>query len=426
MIKQFSFSNFLSFKDKTVLDFPDNNIITIFGPNANGKSNLFKAFLYFNNSVLTANAFNQNIPISNVKDVSSPLINNLSTFMLDKDSESNDSEFEIIFENDDIEYVYGFIISRKEKRIKKEYLYEKSLRENKNEERRTKRTIFIRDNQDFEYEKDNTELKQKAKNVEKSIREDILSIIWFANSNIKEAQDVLNFISSFNLVDFNDIKIFDAKVWEILEKDLEIKEQVLNTLSLLDNSIKDIKVIRPSEKEKEELKKNSQNFPQILPNLNYETLIGCKSLHNVYNPDGTVSADLKREFDLSLNESIGTQVLISTLTILFDIKKKQHKLLFIDDFGSYLHPYIVKEVIKIIKSIGVQIILISHNTGIINKEIGLKKESIWFVEKNNKEESELYSLKDIEGVRSDIEFEKNYLEGRFGGVPYIVETNNEN
>ncbi|MCD6459259.1 hypothetical protein J7L67_01160 [bacterium] len=47
-----------------------------------------------------------------------------------------------------------------------------------------------------------------------------------------------------------------------------------------------------------------------------------------------------------------------------------------------------------------------------------RKDEIWFMEKNNKKESVLYSLEEFK-PRFDKEIQKGYLKGRFGAIPII-------
>jgi AAA15 family ATPase/GTPase len=62
-----------------------------------------------------------------------------------------------------------------------------------------------------------------------------------------------------------------------------------------------------------------------------------------------------------------------------------------------------------------QFIFTSHNEGLMNL---LRKDQIYFVDKNYYGESELYSLSDFK-ERNDISFSKNYTMGKYGAVPSI-------
>lgn len=122
---------------------------------------------------------------------------------------------------------------------------------------------------------------------------------------------------------------------------------------------------------------------------------------------------------LSLNEeSSGTNRLIHLAPIMLAIGERE-KTFLIDEIDRKLHPLLcisfLKEFLKT-KSAG-QLIFTTHNTHILREDI-LRKDEIWFVDKNNSGESSLYSLHDFK-IRSDLDFEKGYLVGRFGGIPDI-------
>lgn len=61
-----------------------------------------------------------------------------------------------------------------------------------------------------------------------------------------------------------------------------------------------------------------------------------------------------------------------------------------------------------------------HDVSLLTKEI-FRRDQIWFVEKNQFGSSELLSLSDFktDKVRNKSAFNKNYLEGRYGAIPYF-------
>lgn len=48
----------------------------------------------------------------------------------------------------------------------------------------------------------------------------------------------------------------------------------------------------------------------------------------------------------------------------------------------------------------------------------MRRDGIWFVEKDPFGASSLYSLADYK-VRKDLRIEKGYLQGRFGAIPFL-------
>jgi len=49
----------------------------------------------------------------------------------------------------------------------------------------------------------------------------------------------------------------------------------------------------------------------------------------------------------------------------------------------------------------------------------MRADQIWFADKNEFGETEIYSAQDFAGIREDIPFDKWYLSGKFGAVPNI-------
>ena len=60
----------------------------------------------------------------------------------------------------------------------------------------------------------------------------------------------------------------------------------------------------------------------------------------------------------------------------------------------------------------------------------LRRDEIWFVEKYKQGLSSLYSMAEYkdgtgESSRKDLNYMKNYLYGRYGGIPYINDGDNK-
>ena len=66
-----------------------------------------------------------------------------------------------------------------------------------------------------------------------------------------------------------------------------------------------------------------------------------------------------------------------------------------------------------------QLIFNTHDTNLLDLDI-LRRDQIWFIEKNiDNGESVLYALDDF-SVRKDENIEKCYLLGRYGAVPFLI------
>ena len=64
-----------------------------------------------------------------------------------------------------------------------------------------------------------------------------------------------------------------------------------------------------------------------------------------------------------------------------------------------------------------QLIFTTHDTHLLNLDL-LRRDEIWFVEKQRGGNSSLYSLAEFK-IRPDLQVEKGYLNGRFGAIPFI-------
>jgi len=68
-----------------------------------------------------------------------------------------------------------------------------------------------------------------------------------------------------------------------------------------------------------------------------------------------------------------------------------------------------------------QLIFNTHDTNLLSTDL-FRRDQIWFVEKDRYGAAKLYSLADFK-ARSDEQFERNYLKGRYGAVPVIHDLN---
>ena len=65
-----------------------------------------------------------------------------------------------------------------------------------------------------------------------------------------------------------------------------------------------------------------------------------------------------------------------------------------------------------------QLIFITHDTNLLDKKL-LRRDQVWFTEKNRYGATDLYSLVEYKGVRNDASFENDYIKGRYGAIPFL-------
>ena len=95
---------------------------------------------------------------------------------------------------------------------------------------------------------------------------------------------------------------------------------------------------------------------------------------------------------------------------------------FIDEIDSRLHPMLVRFLVMLFNSISknpknAQLICTTHNVLLLDEEI--RRDQIYFTEKDEYGVSKLYSLTDFKGVRKESKLLKQYLLGVFGATPKI-------
>jgi len=128
MLLQFNVTNALSFKDEAILDmiagkddshkenliqFKKSRIlptIAIYGANASGKSNLFKA-------LTSAIMF---VRLSQTMQINSPI--GIEPFLMDTEGRNKCTRFDFVFVYENTKYEYGFVADTK--KVYEEYLYE--------------------------------------------------------------------------------------------------------------------------------------------------------------------------------------------------------------------------------------------------------------------------------------------------------------
>jgi hypothetical protein len=124
-------------------------------------------------------------------------------------------------------------------------------------------------------------------------------------------------------------------------------------------------------------------------------------------------------------ESSGTQKLFS-YAIPITSALENGTPLFIDEFDAQLHPLILENIIKLFHSPeknpqNAQLVISCHAVNILTNKL-FRRDQIWFCEKDQYGATDLYSLVEYEEpIRNDAAFGKNYLQGKYGAVPYINE-----
>lgn len=93
----------------------------------------------------------------------------------------------------------------------------------------------------------------------------------------------------------------------------------------------------------------------------------------------------------------------------------------IDKLLDNLHPLLVKYLVQRFHTAnekGAQLIFSTHGTAILDQSV-LRRDQVWFCERNEARATTLYPLTDFRSLERFKNLERSYLTGRFGALPYI-------
>jgi uncharacterized protein len=393
MLLEFTVGNYLSFKEKKTLsleatsikDYPDNifeegkykllRSAVIYGANSSGKSNFIKALEMM--QILVRNSGKE----SSVNEI------DVKPFLLNTETENQPSHFEMLFIIEGTRYRYGFEADKNI--IHAEWLFEgKGSKES---------SLFIRAKDSIEVTTDFEE----GKGIEEKTRDNALFLSVVDQFNGTISKKIMNW---FNMqIIFSGLQHEKRKyLTSLILKEANISALVKDFLIPLDLGFKDFKIV--------ELDKNSN---QIL------------TLHNKYDKSGAIVD--KCELDMAEQESSGTNKLYDIAgSIAYSLKLSG--LIVIDELDAKLHPLLTMAIVKLFNSPiynkdNAQLIFATHDTNMLSYGC-FRRDQIYFTEKDRFEATDMYSLveyKDTEGnkVRNDRLFEKDYIAGRYGAIPFI-------
>ena len=136
-----------------------------------------------------------------------------------------------------------------------------------------------------------------------------------------------------------------------------------------------------------------------------------------HQPGKVIPLDLSEESD-------GTRRLLNLLPALHFLQKG-NVVYFIDEIDRSMHPILARQFLEFfLKSCQGgrhQIIITTHESNLLDLDL-LRRDEIWFAEKDQAGASHLYSLTDY-NVRTDQDIRKRYLQGRYGAIPFLGDLN---
>ena len=142
--------------------------------------------------------------------------------------------------------------------------------------------------------------------------------------------------------------------------------------------------------------------------------LSVKSLHKSLDSKELVAFDISEESD-------GTKKIFYSIGAWLRILSNGSTAI-VDELDSSLHPKLLHFLISLFhespsSKLHSQLIFSTHDTSLLSNKL-FRRDQIWFIEKSRDQSSILYSMSEF-SPRKDEAFEKNYLSGRYGGLPII-------
>ncbi len=411
MLVQFRFKNFKSFRDDTILDFSATKITehsdrvisdgyekllpvaAIFGANASGKSNVIEAFRYMMTYVVESFSYGGDPDDRKAK---SKRLKH-TPFLFDAASKEGDSSFEAYFidteESGFKSYNYGFALNPDG--VAEEWLNVKAKTA-----RRYKR-VFYRN----ETELDLSGLPNKSQELIRiSLSKEALIVSLGAKLKIAQLKAVRDWFCKTSFANFGnpyENAFLSSLIPEGFAEDKKVQDKVAAYFSSFDPSIIGFRV--------EAIQSEDEDRKQVK----------IDALHRM--ADGkTASIPLEEESD-------GTLKMFALYPVLQDALENGG-VLFVDELNARLHPLLVRSFLITflnpeINRNQAQLVFTTHDSWQLSNHL-LRRDEIWFTEKDRNGVSALYSLADFvdeDGIkiRKDESYEKNYLLGKYGAIPAL-------
>jgi AAA15 family ATPase/GTPase len=400
---QFTVGNYRSFHQERTLsmvpasiqDAPKEGVVTegqyryltaaaVYGANSSGKSNLVTALEMMKHMVVGSVKLNDHDALS------------YDPFLLAEGSATQPTHFEVIYLDHEKSRVrYGFDYTRH--LILREWLF---VSKNGKKEQ----PLFVRDEEGIGV---NESLFAEAVGLEERTNDNRLFVSLVAQLGGKIAKGVIEFFNAgYNVISGLNSVGYEGLTERLFVEDSPEKEEAQRFFN-------DLRL----------------GFEQIETRVR-ETEKGLRTVdifttHPVYDEEG--SAVSQQQFSFKECESQGTQKLFELAGPLFQALHKG-QLLVMDELDAKMHPLISQHIIRLFANASTnphhaQFLFTTHDTNILSSHL-LRRDQIWFTEKDAKESTDLYSLMHIvlpdgSKPRGDGNLERNYIKGRYGAVPYL-------
>ena len=424
MIQEIKIRNFLSFKDEVKFSFEASNdkfaedsqvvqinentrllrFAIVYGYNASGKSNLLSVFDFLYDFWFYK-------PIDVYEETGS------IPFKFDKQTQNEPSSIELIFYVDNTKYWYQLELDEHQIYMEKLYYYKS-----------TQPTLLF----DRKLDGDQSSLSFGSALKISNIVKESIAVNCLKNMSFFAARNQVN--ASIPLIDaakewiktkiaqtiFPHLDLTKYAQRKTSEND-QLTRYILDFLKEADFNISDIKTDKISPTKEELMKQLLKTAAQMKAKEDVKTKEEINTRfrtnfeHTVENERGTESYILTSDYD---EESRGTLRTFGLEAALYNIIQV-NAFLAIDEIETSLHPKLLEKILfEYLKTPSrSQLLVTTHNDGLLDLVDDLiRKDSVWFTEKDKAGVTDLYKLTDFRGVNRLSSIREAYRNKRFGAT----------
>ena len=429
MIVSFSIENWMSFRDTVSFSMVASRerqhgervprvekyqtrilpVAAIYGANASGKTNFFRALKFVKNLVVEGTGIDRLIPLEPHRLVSGHM--------------EKPSRFKLELLVEETIYEFSFAATRKaiieEKLVQITSTSEKTLYDRQGDKPNLHSSLDRKQFLHFAFQ---------------GTRDNQLFLTNSVSQKIDTFKPVYDwFKNSLHLID-PDSMIGDF--WHFFEEENSLHNAINEILAQLDTGISHLGVEEVSfdsvpfeesfkNKLREEVKEGNPVGVHAVPTnerfifTRSEGDLTAKKLVSFHSkPDGT---DAKFEIR---QESAGSQRVIDLLPAFFAEPAVRSKTVYvIDEVDRSLHTLLTRKLLEThLANCGLesrtQLLFTTHDVFLMDQGL-FRRDELWVIERNSEGSSDIFSFSDYKGIRYDKNIRKSYLQGRLGGVPRI-------
>lgn len=428
MIISFSVENWMSFRDRVTLSMVATRerqhgkrlprldkyqmrllpIMALYGGNASGKTNLFKALSFVKTLLVKGTEPDANIPVL--------------PFLLHKDRANQPSAFEFELLIDEIIYAFSFSATRES--VVEERLVRIATA--------SERTLYHRRHGTIEFDASLSDGRQFLEFAFQGTRQNQLFLTNSVSQNVQQFRHVYDWFKDALIMGAPDARFGEEALF--LDESHPLTVQMNDVLKTLDTGIVRLR--------SENVPFDNVQLPESLRKFIHDQMdegevLGFQDTANSYRltrKDGefvstrSVTVHLMNdgtEIDFGISqESDGSQRLIHLLPTFLDLASRQStKVYAIDEVDRSLHTLLTQGLLDHYLSScssesRTQLLLTTHDILLMNQR-RLRRDEMWVTERSLSGASRLFSFSDYRDVRHDKDIRKSYLQGRLGGVPRI-------